>query len=594
MAGDRQVDEIVDADVLVVGGGIAGCWAAIRASEFPVSVVLADKARVARSGQSTFAAGVMLAPQPGDDLAAWREEIVEAGDYLNEQEWVDLVLQEQVYRIEDMSRWGFPFERGPDGGLHRTIGRGHLSTRILMFHGKELMEKMRRQCLQRGVRLMERVMVTDLLTSDGRHPTRGSVIGALGLHTRTGRTDLFRSRSLVMSAGPVVPRTGGGYVDNISGDGLAASFRAGAQLTGMEFCTSSNITVWHRKYIASGINMMQGSGARIVNSRGERFMEKYNSVLPERSRTHLLGQAFTKEALGGRGPIYMDLRHLAPEVSQRFRRVIPKTMRIFDAAGIDPAKDMIECTPRVNCPASPSGNGGIRVNLQCETTLSGLLAAGSATKNLAHGTYAVGGLNLAYCCVSGYRAGVRAARLAQGAQAEPDQEQVLALLTRTLQPLGKEEGPRPDDVVERVKRMTIPAPFSFFKHERRIRQVLEQLRHLQEQEVPRLAASDVHELVKATEARSLVDCAILTYSAALERKESRENHFREEYPYRDDENWLVWLNLRRKEDALETWTEPVPFDRYPVKPPPPRRIPAPVQCFFEDKRGGDGKWLLKG
>jgi len=589
MGGDRQIDEIVETDVLVVGGGLAGCWAAIRASEFPVSVVLADKARVSRSGTSTFAAGVMLAPQSGDDLEAWRQEIVERGDYLNDQEWVEVLLREQVARIEDMNRWGFPFERDEEGRLIRTIGRGHQTSRMLMFHGKKLMEHMRRQCLQRGVRLLERIMVTELLTADGQQPTKERVIGALGLHTRTGKTYLLKCRALIMAAGPAGPRMGGGFVDNISGDGVAAAFRAGAQLTGMEFCVKTNIVVWQRKYMAFGINMIQGSGARIVNAKGERFMEKYDPALLERARTHVLGQAFTKEVLEGRGPVYVDMRHLPQEAFDRFRRVIPKTMQVFDAAGIDPTKEMIECTPFVGCPASWSGNGGIRINLQCESTVPGLLAAGSCTKTLPHGTYAVGGLNLAYCCVSGHRAGERAAQLAQalGPQIETDQEQVRTLMASILGPLGREGGPTADEVMEKVKRITIPARYSFFKHEKRIRETLERLQDIQEKELPCLVASDVHEMVKAVEVRNYVESAVLTYSAALERKESRENHYREEYPYRDDENWLKWLNVRRTKNGFELWSEDIPFERYPVKPPAPGKTPAPVQYFFEDASGGN-------
>ncbi|MDP2727415.1 MAG: FAD-binding protein, partial [Dehalococcoidia bacterium] len=466
----------IEADVLVVGGGLAGCWAAIRASDCSIPVVLVDKARVSRSGASTFAAGVMLAPQAEDDLAAWREEIVKAGDYLNDQDWVDVLLKEQVERIDDMARWGFPFERDDGGRLIRTVGRGHHNSRILMFHGKKPMEQMRRQCLKRGVRLLERIMVTDILTSDGKHPTQGRVVGALGVHTRTGQTYLFKCKALVMAAGAVGVRKGCGFVDNVSGDGVAAAFRAGAQLTGMEFCVCTNIAVWQRKYMAGGINMIQGSGARIVNARGERFMEKYDPVLLERARTHVLGKAFAKEVLEGRGPIYVDMRHFPSEVFDRFRRVIPKTMQVFDAAGIDPSKEMVECTPSVGCPASWSCNGGIRVSLQCETTLPGLLAAGSCTKALPHGTYAVGGLNLAYCCVSGHRAGDRAAQLASVVTyGEPDGGQVGVLLKETLGSLDRKEGPKPDELTERIRSITTPAQHSFFKHEKRIRQVIDQL-----------------------------------------------------------------------------------------------------------------------
>lgn len=119
--------------VLVIGGGLARCWAALRAAQMGVQVTLVDKAQVARSGASTFAAGVMLAPQRDDDLEVWQRELVEAGEYLNDQNWVRVMLEEQVERIADMQRWGLPFEKEPNGQLARRVGRGHRTTQIFLY-----------------------------------------------------------------------------------------------------------------------------------------------------------------------------------------------------------------------------------------------------------------------------------------------------------------------------------------------------------------------------------------------------------------------------------------------------------------------------
>ena len=105
----------------------------------------------------------MLCPLPEDDLMEWAKEMVESGEYLCDQNWVELLLREQIERIKDMERWNFPFERDPGGGTVRIVGRAHIRTRILMFHGKKLMEAMRNQVLKKGIKLFERTMITGLL-----------------------------------------------------------------------------------------------------------------------------------------------------------------------------------------------------------------------------------------------------------------------------------------------------------------------------------------------------------------------------------------------------------------------------------------------
>ncbi|MBI4319389.1 MAG: FAD-binding protein [Chloroflexi bacterium] len=573
---------VVQADVLIVGGGLAGTWAAIRAADLVENVVLVDKSRVSRSGSSTSAAGGMLAPMPDDDLGAWMKEIVERGDFLNDQDWVEILLNDQIHRIKEMDSWGMAFERDDKGNIARVVGRAHKVTRSLMFHGKKLMEKMREQVLKKNVTLVERVAVTDLLTSDGVHPTTGKVVGAVGFHTRTGDKYVFQAKATILSAGCIYPKRGGNYVDNITGDGCAMGFRVGADLIGMEFITTGHLQVWDRKFLAAGLNMIQSLGGRFVNVLGERFMEKYDADLMERSKKSILVQGFCKEALEGRGPIYCDMRHFSPEAFARLRRVVPQLMHMFDLAGVDLGKQMVEYGP-FNGVFSSSGGGGVWVNTYCETSLPGLFGAGGSTKYLPHGIYAVGGLNLAYCCVSGYRAGESAARYANAIGQIPYKpNQVRGLQDSAFAPLGREVGVGPDDIFSRVMETTVPAEYSTFKHEKRIRKVLARLKDVRNS-LDKLCSPNPHELVKANEARNYVQCAELVFRSALERKESRGEHYREEYPYRDDDNWLKWIALRRQETGIGIRIEHIPIWRYPIKPETYGRKPNPVQFFLEEK-----------
>ena len=147
-------------------------------------------------------------------------------------------------------------------------------------------------------------------------------------------------------------------------------------------------------------------------------------------------------------------------------------------------------------------------------------------------------------------------------------------------PLGR-AGPSPRDIYLAVNKATIPAESGFFKHERRIEDTLAEIKRVQEEELPRIGARDVHELVKANEARSFALVAEAVYRCALERKESRLGHYREEFPYRDDIDWLKWSIIKGGREGMEVRFEPVPMEEYPIKLEKRSRIPAPVEFSWE-------------
>src|SRR3972149_7601443 len=207
-------------DVLVIGAGLAGVWAAARAKELAPRVILAEIGKVGKSGKSAFSGAGILCTDPSDDMDVWHREICEKGQYLNDQDWVRLLLEEHPKRMQDMEDWGLTFERDKDGKIYRHVGLNHVHTRITSVSSLEMMEVMRKRLENIGVSMLERVMITDLLTSDGASPTGGAVVGAVGFQTRTGE-------GVVINAGATVIAAGSSGLFLATGEGIAQGFRAG-------------------------------------------------------------------------------------------------------------------------------------------------------------------------------------------------------------------------------------------------------------------------------------------------------------------------------------------------------------------------------
>jgi succinate dehydrogenase/fumarate reductase flavoprotein subunit len=342
----------------------------------------------------------------------------------------------------------------------------------------------------------------------------------------------------------------------------------------MEFGIPRGGWCFARKYQMMGMNMFQGNGAILVNRLGERFMEKYEPVLKERAPTYILHLALTKEGVEGRGPIYMDMTNFTPETWERCRRVIPRAIRIFEESGLKPWKEKIVFdmgTGGIWCQV-----GGIKNNIFCETSVPGLYVAGQSGGYPAHGTYSVGGINLALCCVGGYRAGEYAARYAEHCTPrELNEDQVKRLVEETFSPMGRKGETNADTIDKEIRDLIHPAAHAIFKNQERILTVLAGLEKINEL-LPEVSAPDAHELVKANEMRNYLQCVELIYRACLERTESRGALSREDYPYRDDIDWLKWVILYPQDGGVRHRLESIPLYRYPFRPKKLEKIPARI------------------
>lgn len=567
-----------EADVLIVGGGLAGLWAAIRARDFAKKVIVAEKGKVARSGVSIFC-HTTFAPIPPGQYESYLEELAERSTYLGDQRLMEIFLREIGDRIKDMISWGVEFEKNPDGSLKTEAVRGQKVTRSALYTGRQMMMKMREEALRRGVEFEERVMITDLITSDGISPTEGEIAGAVGLNTRTAGFIVYNAPSVVLSTGAMSTKTNILYTNGLSGDGHAMAFRAGAEIVNMEQSVGQTFGVWNRKFATGGQQQFLMNNARIVNLLGERIMERYSSQArannPEFDGHIEFGdicRAMAIENMEGRGPCYFDLRGWSQENVEKMKKVLPVTMAAFEDAGIDVRKQLIESTP-TTATYCASQQAGLRITPEFEGTIPGLFACG-VTAFVGNGLSPQG-----FCNVSGYRAGEYAAKRALGkAPPQLSEEQAKNLREKALGWMKNEAGPEPESLFKALNNLVVPYETSFFKQEKRIEHTLKELKKLEKEELSRSCARDAHELIKLHEFRNALTVLKMIFTSSLERKESRFGHYREEYPYRDDLNWLKWIVAKNDGSGeVSIRTEPVPFESFPMRPEKLARIPSNTQ-----------------
>ncbi|MBI2372341.1 MAG: FAD-binding protein [Deltaproteobacteria bacterium] len=550
-------------DVLIIGGGIAAAFAALKARDAGASVLLADKSFFGRSGCSALASGVYPTYMPGDDEQAWLRSF--AGPLVN-QPLVMKALPIMYEHLMLMDRCGVKWVKEGEriirlGGPGRNFDSGAL----MGEGGPQMMMAVRGEVLRRGVQVLSRIMITDLLTSDGCHPTGGRVVGALGFHSRTGALYVIRAKATIMCTGPYkfpYPKPGSllGYMPiDLSGDGIAMMLRVGAELSRLEL---GGINIYPDGLLcAPGLESLMPSGARFVDRDGRRFLEAYDPKRLELTSRALLYFAIATEHSQGRRPA-IDLTGLPPERAQLLAQVIPIIIQNYRTAGYDVTHDWIPYTYQV---AGTSGifGAGARITEQGETSVPGLYAAGTCSDM----AYLPGG-HLPFCSVSGHWAGEQAGAEVPG-MAEPSvpEAQVEALAAAALAPLGRADGLSFEAVHEALGQILVEE-VGLVMSGTRLERAIGRVSGLLAEQVPRLRARDPHELAKVHALVNYTQILEPILRAYLYRTESRVAFMREDFPDIDNEQWLKMVIVQRRDGALRLWDEPIPSSFHLV---PPRR-----------------------
>jgi succinate dehydrogenase/fumarate reductase flavoprotein subunit len=536
---------IIETDVLVIGGGGAGFRAAIGARETGAKTLLLSKGPLARCGASPMAGAdftldgkslyqLGFPGAPNDTEEKFFNDIVTQGYYLNNQKLIEQYIRNAPARLKELLSWGIKVLFSEE--------------RAIFTSGLGLMDALLRQARATGVDLLEDTMLIDLLTHEGR------AAGGLGLDIRTGDFIQFNAKAAVMATGgwhkAFWPNTG---MRDLSGEGIVAAHKAGADIGNMEFITfCCNVLlsppVW-RGSIATYITGLL-CGGELTNRQGEKFLGKYDPYVVEKGTYMEWNKGFVsfatrREVREGNGSPHAGVYYEKGSVPwEEFER---KAMDIlpnwkYKAMDLSAMAQTLKNGGRVEVgPAVEYFDGGIVVNENFETCVPGLYAAGEC---------ALGPFGSNRVCsaitemlVHGADAGRNAGKYAEKIKGSPLPAEVLQSLKEKAQiPLLKKEGLKAAQVRRRVQE-TAHKNLSPIRTGKELTDFIRFLEEVQNNELPHLATTSKtrvynKEWLDALELPNLLHLLKAAAKSALLRTESRGVHFREDYPHTDNDNWL--------------------------------------------------------
>lgn len=551
----EELGNIIETDVLVIGGGISGLWAANRAKESVDHVLVIDKgAPIGQSGQGYFSNGFIQVLPPGEDIDGYIKDMVYLSDGLCEQDRFEKVFRDSFARINDYQRLGVEFETDDTGKLKSISQRGleHNACyvgRPFGHGGRAMMSALASEANRLGIKYLNRILITDLLKHEDR------VIGAVGFNIRDGRFYIFKARATVLCTGSCSMKSP--YEDMLmaAGNGYDIALRAGAEVKQAEFAL---MWIIPRNFRWEGVTALLPLGAEFVNEQGEHFMEKYSPRLKSNCDYAYIVRAMAIEAMEGRGPFYLDCSRMTTEDKElmtpragwmklQYDRLLKVGIRPFEER-----QEWIQCLNQIA--------GSVVADLEMRTKVPGLFVAGSLSR-IETGIH-VGGMSLLTCAVFGRCAGESAAQFAISNQSyKIDKDQVISLKSECYARFG-EVGINTEEVIIEVLKAVSPYDVCVLKSEANLRKALGKIENIRDQLLPEMDVSNLHFLAKARDVKSMVVMAEMFLKASLMRTESRSSHFRVDYPDRDDKNWLKRIVTCYKDGKLNLRTEPLPLEKY--------------------------------
>jgi succinate dehydrogenase / fumarate reductase flavoprotein subunit len=554
--------ETHDLDVLVIGAGGAGLRAAIEASAMGARVGVVCKSLLGKAHTVMAEGGVAAALSNVDPKDSWKvhfRDTMLGGKMLNHWRMAQLHAQEAPDRVRELEHWGAVFDRTQDGRiLQRNFG-GHSAPRLAHVGdrtGLEMIRTLQDFGVHRGMEVYMECTVTRLLLEGGR------VVGAFGYWRETGRFVVFRAKATVLATGGIGKAfkiTSNSW--EYTGDGHALAYEAGAELIDMEFVQFHPTgMVWPPGVLGILVTeAVRGEGGILRNSKGERFMEKYDPKRMELSTRDMVARAIYTEVKEGRGSphggAFLDISHKPGEY---VKKKLPSMYHQFmELADVDITKGPMEVGPTTHYIM-----GGVRVDPDTgASTVPGLYAAGEAAGGM-HGANRLGGNSLSDLLVFGRRAGAGAAEDAAkvASLATPDAGQIEAAERELLAPFERNEGPTPHDVHSKLQE-TMGSLVGIFRIEGDLTRAISELDRLREQ-AARVRVTGSREFNPgwhlARDLRSMLTCSEAIARSALLRKESRGAHSRLDYPNPDPAFGKVNTVIRRDGAAMSVSQSPLP------------------------------------
>ena len=543
-------------DVVIVGAGGAGMRAAIESGKRARTAVL-TKLYPTRSHTGAAQGGMCAAlANVEDDNWEWHTfDTVKGGDYLVDQDAAEVMCKEAIDAVLDLEKMGLPFNRTPEGRIDQrrfgghTRNHGEAAVRRACYAadrtGHMILQTLYQNCVKQGIEFFNEFYVLDLLltkTDEGEVCT-----GAVAYELATGEIHVFQAKSVVLAtggAGKIFKTTSNAHT--LTGDGLGIVFRKGLPLEDMEFFQ------FHPTGLAGlGIlisEAVRGEGGILRNGDGERFMERYAPTIKDLAPRDIVARSMVLEVREGRGAgpnkdyVLLDVTHLGKEVLETKLPDIAEFSRTY--LGVEPLDEPVPVFPTCHYVM-----GGIPTNIQGQVlanntdVVPGLFAAGECACVSVHGSNRLGTNSLLDINVFGRRAGIAAADYANATSDFTGlPEEPAAVVIEMVSKLRESTGTERVADIRTAMQTSMDINAAVYRTEASLKEALNDIRLFKER-YARVSIMDKGQryntdLLEAVELGFLLELAEILVVGALVRTESRGGHAREDYPNRDDTNWM--------------------------------------------------------
>lgn len=564
-------------DVVIVGSGLAGLRAALELAD-GLDVALISKVYPTRShsGAAQGGIGAALGNEEPDSWEWHMYDTVKGGDYLTDQDAAEVLATDAVRAIYELEHMGVPFNRTNDGRIAQRAFGGHTrnfgeaaikrACHAADRTGRVILDTLHAEALKRGIKIYSEFQLVDIVME------HRSVIGLVAYEIASGKLHVFHTRALLLATG------GFGKVYKITsncfantGDGVCLAYKCGVPLEDMEFVQFHPTGIYGLGVLIS--EAARGEGAVLRNSDGFRFMEKYAPTIKDLAPRDLISRAIVTEIREGRGIdrrdfVHLDLTGIGKDKLSEKLSDISSFAKIY--LGIDVSKDPIPVSPTCHYMMGgiPTDTNG-RVLDENGETVEGLYAAGECACISVHGANRLGCNSLVDLVVFGRRAGQRIRR---------DLEQI------NWKSLPSSPDARPAEIIGELKtgsggekayllrndmQELMTKSCSVFRNEEDLKKALSGLEDLKDRyrnvTIDNRSDAFNSDLLEAMELECLLGLAETILISALARQESRGAHFREDYPERDDKNWLKHTLIRQTDRGPEISYKPVTITRFEPK-----------------------------
>jgi succinate dehydrogenase / fumarate reductase flavoprotein subunit len=562
--------EFLSHDILIIGGGLAGLRAAIEAKKSGRDVAILSKVHPLRShsvaAQGGINAALGNAPAPSKDT--WENhafDTIKGSDYLADQDAVEVMCREARERVVEMEHWGTLFSRTEEGKIAQRPfgGAGFPRTCYAADRtGHNLLHTLYEQVIGLQIPVYEEWVALSLVVGEGR------CMGILGFHFFEGKMIPIQAKAVILAAGGY----GRTYLRSTNavintGRGCFLAYQAGVPLEDMEFVQFHPTSLFGTNILIT--EGARGEGGYLINANGERFMERYAPHLMELGPRDIVARGAQTEIDQGRGfeggYVYLDLRHLGRE---KILDRLPGIRQIaIDFAGVDPILEPIPIQP-----AQHYSMGGIPTNVDGETQLPGLFAAGECACVSVHGANRLGGNSLLETLVFGERTGRKAAEQV-GKESEMPHHTIFQNHLKAFQ-IGLEEvferkNEEPSFLIRDEMKALMTFQVGIFRNEQPLLSAREKIKELKNRFLKiALKQKDLafnHEAIQYWDLEGMLHLAEAIVEGALARKESRGSHFRVDYPHRDDAHWLRHTLAFKTPEGVKLGYKEVTITSYPPK-----------------------------